>query len=1035
LAGALAILLRRDSAATRHLVWLLAIVALLAVPLLSAMLPQWRVLPEWASIRPAEAEVAPSPPSFTGPVVGPAQVTQHADFVELDRTPATAQEPAAEPPASLPAPVTPQALPASELGSWSWIDALPLVWALGFGVLLLRLMAARWMLWNVTHQGTVIWSASQFAKGQPANATEDPLVTALAAVCLQLGMRQDVTLLVHPDKTIPVVWGILRCHLLLPAAARQWSGEQLRSVLLHELAHIKRRDTIAQLLTQIACALHWFNPLVWVAAWQLGVERERACDDLVLASGVRPSAYAGHLLEVVTEFSTGRWTQSCGLAMARKSSLEGRLAAVLREDQSRRSVPSALAAIALAIAVGIAVPLAMLRAADERPGEKPIPAATGTQPKDGANLQPGLEEKLKWGEPVNGLRAAFVIRHSDKPKGVGGLPDLYLVMQNVSKAPIRLTDIDVPPKVNLRVMYPKKDGRIMAGLGAREPALGDYLLGPREVAFLPMFDPDTKATNTGDPSVDGRTIGAFFAESLLKDASQTLFAEIQIDKAPEGAWTGKLITGETGGAAAAGQPQPKGNEAQSLFRVWQSGARANGKIPGGALGPLARTVEKFIRLNPTHDAAPKLAELLKRIDTSHDWTPAEAAALLDDVTAIYATLPSWVEDEPRFSLGGPIRKGQPLPAELKNAPWGEAQPDGLRVAWLLEPQAAEHRLGTSLKSRILFHNAAKSSVVFRALTWNQSGEHKARDAKGAEINITSTEWTTIPQAVACRLAPGEFIEMTAAGIGVGASNDKDEDWQNVRVGSWVEAKAGDEVIFTAAPVPLNGNFTGERAGPGWWLDFIKNRLSLDAPLPADAAERGRLLDRAVHDLFGTAPTAEEITAFVADRDPSALDSLAKRLAQREGTLSSSGSLASGPTKFRVLPADPDAAKKPRTAKGPGFYTLGGNIRLVISRRADGQRIVNEASIQFFHPTKGEPHEIKLPDGYNTWAAAWMRDATVLWVLQKKGTVRSYDFTKPAEVKETQVEPADFDKVPRPILDALLVALEVPAEPKPATPQE
>ena len=62
------------------------------------------------------------------------------------------------------------------------------------------------------------------------------------------------------------------------------------------------------------------------------------------------------------------------------------------------------------------------------------------------------------------------------------------------------------------------------------------------------------------------------------------------------------------------------------------------------------------------------------------------------MTAIYATLPSWVEDEPRFSLGGAIQTGQPLPAELKNAPWGEAQPDGLRVAWLLEPQGPSRGL-------------------------------------------------------------------------------------------------------------------------------------------------------------------------------------------------------------------------------------------------------------------------------------------------------------------------------------------------------
>ncbi|MCH5377876.1 MAG: M56 family metallopeptidase, partial [Planctomycetes bacterium] len=128
---------------------------------------------------------------------------------------------------------------------------------------------------------------------------------------------------------LPVVWGIIRFRLLLPAAARQWSGEQLRSVLLHELAHIKRRDTVVQLLAQVACALHWFNPLVWFAAWRLHVERERACDDFVLANGVRASAYAEHLLSVATRLCPTRWTSACGLAVARKSSLEGRLNAVL----------------------------------------------------------------------------------------------------------------------------------------------------------------------------------------------------------------------------------------------------------------------------------------------------------------------------------------------------------------------------------------------------------------------------------------------------------------------------------------------------------------------------------------------------------------------------------------------------------------------------------------------------------------------------------------------------------------------------------
>src|SRR5258708_40292395 len=64
LAAGAAMILRRDSAATRHFVWLLAMVALLVVPVLSALLGQWRVLPEWAGISPEKVFVDTSPPSI-----------------------------------------------------------------------------------------------------------------------------------------------------------------------------------------------------------------------------------------------------------------------------------------------------------------------------------------------------------------------------------------------------------------------------------------------------------------------------------------------------------------------------------------------------------------------------------------------------------------------------------------------------------------------------------------------------------------------------------------------------------------------------------------------------------------------------------------------------------------------------------------------------------------------------------------------------------------------------------------------------------
>src|SRR5436189_56523 len=115
LAAIAAIVLRRDSAATRHLVWLLTMVALLAVPVLSAMLPQWRVLPEWASLPPARAIVVTGPPPIARPAVGAVEQAQGADPDEGEASSAVTHQPAAALPTSLPASVTPETVPASSV--------------------------------------------------------------------------------------------------------------------------------------------------------------------------------------------------------------------------------------------------------------------------------------------------------------------------------------------------------------------------------------------------------------------------------------------------------------------------------------------------------------------------------------------------------------------------------------------------------------------------------------------------------------------------------------------------------------------------------------------------------------------------------------------------------------------------------------------------------------------------------------------------------------------------------------------------------
>src|SRR4029434_5618319 len=155
--------------------------------------------------------------------------------------------------------------------------------------------------------------------------------------------------------SMPVAAGICRPAVIMPAEADSWSESRLRVVVLHELAHVKRRDCLTHVLAQAACAFYWFNPLAWLAVKRARTERERACDDLVLACGTRGSDYADQLLEMARVLRGDRFPALLGgasLAMAHRSQLEGRLIAILdpRVPRSGLSRGRALAAVALCCA-------------------------------------------------------------------------------------------------------------------------------------------------------------------------------------------------------------------------------------------------------------------------------------------------------------------------------------------------------------------------------------------------------------------------------------------------------------------------------------------------------------------------------------------------------------------------------------------------------------------------------------------------------------------------------------------------------------
>jgi beta-lactamase regulating signal transducer with metallopeptidase domain len=197
-----------------------------------------------------------------------------------------------------------------------------------------------------------------------ARPLDDPEWHALLErLSLRLGLRRRVRLLVGSESAMPMTWGWRRPVVLLPSTAPLWHADRRRDVLLHELAHVVRRDCPSQLVAQVACALHWYNPLVWLAAARLRAERERACDDVVLRSGAPASRYAGHLLDVARALRPHAGAGLAALAMARPSQLEGRLLAVLDARRSRAATTASVVFRTWSVALVAAATLACVQPA------------------------------------------------------------------------------------------------------------------------------------------------------------------------------------------------------------------------------------------------------------------------------------------------------------------------------------------------------------------------------------------------------------------------------------------------------------------------------------------------------------------------------------------------------------------------------------------------------------------------------------------------------------------------------------------------
>ena len=400
-AGALAAVLRGAASSTRHLVWHLAIVIVVLAPLLAPLAPALEIIPSVPAV--PEVPTALFSTAVTSVPVAGNSGTQ----------------------------------PNKALGTIGTIGTVG---------------TSAWFLFCWAVSGVSVWRS----KAGPVDWRYEA-----EKIARRMGMTKPIDVREMTRDGSPHVAGLLRSVVLLPPTARMWTAEARHAALVHELMHIRRGDRRTLALAQTACAIYWFNPLVWYAASALARERERACDDEVLRHGAKPSAYASLLLDLARAQSA--WRPATALSMARPSAIEGRLLLILGSSSrtARRSTRWLVTATLVIMAVTIlgARPAAPSATSDDRTAD----AQDGPTPKAPDLMRDSVEQ------PQRTITDALVSALDDSDGQVREQAAMGLALTPGSDviAPLLKALSDAEPQVREKAAIGlsfRRDSRIVAPL-------------------------------------------------------------------------------------------------------------------------------------------------------------------------------------------------------------------------------------------------------------------------------------------------------------------------------------------------------------------------------------------------------------------------------------------------------------------------------------------------------------------------------------------------------------------------------------------
>ncbi len=313
--------MRRASANARSMVWVFTLVILLALPLGRFVSPVWNL------------PVIPEVSTWFGRGVGSAALVVPGDKpIDAPNERALAAQGR-----------TVSAVGGADLmGGWQ-------AWAI--------------LAWLAGAVLALCWLAVRTALGRRiirrCASADEAWADLLAETAARLGLRRRVRLFESCEIGAAVTVGAINPAIVVPAGSAGWPAAKRRYILSHELAHIKRRDGLVEVLAIVVKSVYWFNPFVWLAVKAARIERERDCDDAVLNAGARPSDYALFLMDIAADLGTPRgpaWQLS---TISQGSNLKERIMCILDPKIDRNRGRRRAGVVSCLVVAAIVLPLSL----------------------------------------------------------------------------------------------------------------------------------------------------------------------------------------------------------------------------------------------------------------------------------------------------------------------------------------------------------------------------------------------------------------------------------------------------------------------------------------------------------------------------------------------------------------------------------------------------------------------------------------------------------------------------------------------------